>query len=66
MQIETIKLSKAKMNEAVQRYLAWMNINVEVTAISTDGYPVRGWEVSIKAERQEEPKIKTLQEGEVF
>lgn len=53
MKIDEIKLTKAEMNEAVQRYLQWMNIKVEVESIEQDGYPSRGWCVGIKGERLE-------------
>jgi hypothetical protein len=48
MQIEEIKLSKEEMNQAVQEFLKFRNINVIVTEINTYGYPVKGWKVSLE------------------
>lgn len=48
MEIQSIILTDAEMNEAIQKFLEWRNIQVEVTGVSGKGYPRKGWEVDLK------------------
>lgn len=48
MEIQSIILTDAEMNEAIQKFLEWRNIQVEVAGVSGKGYPRKGWEVDLK------------------
>lgn len=53
MEIETLVLTDKEMNQAVQTFLAWRNIQVEVKEISGKGYPRRGWEFRLDVKTEE-------------
>ena len=62
MQIESIKLSKEELNQAVREFLKVRGITVEIESVDTYGYPARGWQVEVKETAEPEPEysVKTI------
>lgn len=53
MKIETIELTMKEMQAAVQRYLEYRGLKVEVGAIDAKGYPVGAYRIESKALTEE-------------
>lgn len=59
MKIDIIEFTKDEINEAVQDYLDWRGIKVNVINISSVGYPIHAWQVELKTKSTEVERIQS-------
>lgn len=57
MKIESVVLTEAEMNQAVQEFLKWRNMDVKVVDVDKVGYGSRTrWEVSLECKLDTDPE----------